>query len=214
MSLTNVAQLRTDYTQAQLTEASVAANPHEQFARWFEQALAANVMEPSAMVLATAGANGEPNARIVLLKGVDTGFLFYTNYSSSKGSELTQNPRASLLFFWPELQRQVRVRGAVSRLSVEESTAYFTSRPRESQLGAWASEQSTIIDSRDVLERRYTEYEERFTAETTVPKPPTWGGYRLMAESVEFWQGRASRLHDRLLYEQHQGEWTIHRLSP
>ena len=208
--------LRVDYGLAGLTEANVAADPVEQFTRWFEEALAAKLPEPNAMTLATASSDGMPSARIVLLKGVDArGFAFFTNYASRKGRELEANPRACLCFFWQAMERQVRVEGMVERVSRAESEAYFHSRPLGSQIGAWVSRQSSPIASREVLEQRATALAGRF-AGGPVPLPDFWGGYRVVPHAVEFWQGRPSRLHDRLLYSRPPdgGAWKIERLAP
>lgn len=209
-----IASFRLAYTHATLDEGDVAADPMAQFLAWFEEARAARLREPNAMTLATATPDGAPSARVVLLKGVDErGFVFFTDYRSRKGAELEANPRAALVFFWAELERQVRVTGTVARVAREESEAYYASRPLGSRLGAWASHQSRVIGGRDELERSAAEIAERF-AEGDVPLPPHWGGYRVAPESVEFWQGRASRLHDRLRYERRDGGWRIERLSP
>lgn len=193
----------------------MAADPYTQFARWFADALAAQVLEPNAMTLATADAGGIPSARVVLLKGFDShGFSFYTNYESVKGRELAANPNAALCFFWPALERQVRIVGRVERVSREESEAYFHSRPLASQIGACASQQSEVIRSREELEAREATLKMKFFG-VAVPLPEFWGGYRVMAANVEFWQGRPSRLHDRLRYlRQADGSWRIDRLSP
>lgn len=210
----DIASLRKEYMREELTESTVAGNPLDQFRAWFEEALHADLPEPTAMTLATADADGVPSARTVLLKGYgEYGFVWYTNYSSRKGQSLEQNPRAALLFFWPELERQIRVAGGVSKLSHQESELYFHSRPRESQLGAWASHQSSVVASRSELEESYAAVQRRF-ADGVIPLPPTWGGYRLVPESIEFWQGRPSRMHDRIYYRSQGGIWIIERLAP
>ncbi len=214
-----IADLRTEYMCETLDEAEVAPDPHRQFERWFAAAVKSQVHEPNAMTLATAGPDGRPAARIVLLKQFDAhGFVFYTNYLSRKGRELAANPGAALLFFWPELERQVRIEGVTARLDPTESTAYFAGRPRPSQLGAWASPQSESIAGREVLEARFAEAEERYRdASVAVPCPPHWGGYRLVPDSIEFWQGRTSRLHDRIRYRrarENAGAWALDRLAP
>lgn len=211
----SIADLRKEYTRASLDVRDVDADPVVQFQRWFEQAVKADVPEPNAMTLATATREGVPSARIVLLKGVDAGgFTFYTNYESQKGRELAANPHAALVFHWVELERQVRITGTVARVSREESEAYFHSRPRTSQIGAWASEQSQPMEGRHDLEKRVAYYLMRY-AIGQVPLPPQWGGYRLKPSSIEFWQGRPSRLHDRIRYtHQASGAWVIERLFP
>jgi pyridoxamine 5'-phosphate oxidase len=185
-----------------------------QFARWFGDAHRAELLEPNAMTLATATPDGEPSARIVLLKGADErGFAFFTDYRSRKGQDLEANPRAALVFHWGELERQVRITGAVSRVSREESEAYFRSRPRGSRLGAWTSQQSSVIPSREALEERLGKMAARFDG-SDVPLPPHWGGFRVRPDTIEFWQGRESRLHDRIRYVREGGVWRIERLSP
>lgn len=211
-----IAALREDYRSATLLEAEAAANPIEQFKAWFEAALQAQLPEPNAMTLATANTAGIPNARIVLLKGVDErGFVFYTNYGSAKGQELTENPRAVLVFVWLELQRQVRVSGRVERVSKAESEAYFQSRPKGSQIGAYVSPQSEVIDSRQFLDDRLAALNDTYKDVEQLPLPDFWGGFRLIPENIEFWQGRSSRLHDRLRYSQQADlSWKIERLAP
>ncbi|MDZ7682168.1 MAG: pyridoxamine 5'-phosphate oxidase [Fodinibius sp.] len=209
-----IAELRRDYSKQELVESEVASNPLDQFITWFEQVLSAELLDANAMTLATATEEGVPSARIVLLKGVDEhGFRFYTNYESRKGQELLQNPRASLCFFWAPLERQVRVEGSVEKLSAGESESYFHRRPRKSQLGAWASKQSSKVESRDELVSRFKKMEERF-ADREVPLPEFWGGFLLRPQRVEFWQGRQSRMHDRICYEQEGDSWKTYRLAP
>jgi pyridoxamine 5'-phosphate oxidase len=207
--------LRIDYARGQLGEGDVLPDPIQQFGRWFEEVRAAKVPEPNAVTLATAEASGAPSARVVLLKAFDArGFSFFTNYASRKGTELEANPRAALCFYWQPLERQVRVEGRVERVSREESDAYFRTRPVSAQIGAWVSRQSQTIDSREELQRREAELTERFKG-SPVPLPDFWGGYRVVPSAVEFWQGRPSRLHDRLLYERTaDGRWSLRRLSP
>ncbi len=197
-----------------LTELDVADDPIGFFRLWFKQAEDSGILLPESMCLATATADGKPSARMVLLKDVDeTGFVFYTNYASRKARELDANPRASLVFHWASLQRQVRVEGTVTRVSAQESDAYFASRPRGSQIGAWASKQSAGLDTRETLVQRVAAMEQRFHGKP-VPRPEFWGGYRVAPETVEFWQGRASRLHDRLLYRREGGNWAVQRIYP
>jgi pyridoxamine 5'-phosphate oxidase len=207
--------LRIDYSRGTLTESAVLADPIAQFERWFDEARAAGIPETNAMTLATADAGGRPSARVVLLKGLDSrGYLFFTNYDSRKGREIAANPRAALCFYWQPLERQVRVEGLVEKTSRAESEDYFRTRPTEAQIGAWVSRQSEVIASREELERRQAEVAARF-AGSPVPLPDFWGGYRVVPESVEFWQGRPGRLHDRLRYERSAaGGWVIRRLSP
>lgn len=213
LSSENLAALRQDYTRHGLAEQDLTTDPITQFQHWLADAVAAGLNEPNAMTLATTRPDGAPDARIVLLKGVDeTGFRFFTNFASAKGRQLAAAPQAALAFFWGELERQVRVLGHVTRLGRSETEAYFHSRPRASQLGAWASEQSQIIPNRTWLENRFAELERRYPE--TVPLPPHWGGYRLRHEVLEFWQGRTSRLHDRLRYRRDGTAWVVERLSP
>lgn len=198
-----------------LSEADADADPLRQFEKWFQQALAANLPEPNAMTLATATSDGRPSARVVLLKAFDaSGFAFFTNYEGRKGRDLTENPHAALLFFWAELQRQVRIEGTVTRVSEAESDDYFRSRPLGSRLGAWASPQSEVIPNREILEARVREMAQRYP-DGEVPRPPFWGGFRVRPLTLEFWQGRPDRLHDRLRYRRDPaGGWCIERLAP
>lgn len=209
----SIADLRTSYDKHTLLESAVAGDPLTQFAAWFDEALKSGDHEPNAMTLATADAQGRPSARTVLLKGVDAeGLVFFTNYQSRKGGELAANPHASLLFFWPCLERQVRAEGIVERISAQESDAYFDSRPLGSRIGAWASPQSQPV-SRESLEARWKQFAEELGEHP--PRPEHWGGYRLRPERMEFWQGRPSRLHDRLVFERGEaGGWKLTRLAP
>jgi pyridoxamine 5'-phosphate oxidase len=211
----SIADHRKNYSRPPLLEADVDPDPFRQFRAWLEEALTAGGAEPNALTLATATPDGQPSARTVLLRGIDdAGLVFYTNYDSRKGRELAANPRAALVFYWPELERQVRIEGTVERISPEESDRYFQTRPRDSQLGAWASAQSTVIASRQVLEERFGQVEQAYEGRD-VPRPPNWGGYRVRPAVLEFWQGRPGRLHDRLCYRRlPSGPWTIERLSP
>lgn len=214
--MSSLADLRKDYSLAGLLEKDLAKDPFRQFDKWFQEAEAAKLIEPNAMTLATTGPDGRPSARTVLLKGIDgRGFVFFTNYESRKGRELTNIPRATLLFPWLALERQVTVEGAVSRVSREESEAYFHSRPRASQLGAWVSAQSSLITGRAVLEDSLKALDQKYAGKE-IPLPPFWGGFRVNPETVEFWQGRRSRLHDRLRYRRDakSGEWSVERLAP
>jgi len=211
--MTTLADLRKDYSRASLDEASAPAEPLQLFERWFEEALRASVLEPNAMTLATVSAQGRPSTRIVLIKGCDErGFTWYTNYDSRKGREIAENPYGALQFHWVELERQVRIEGRIERVTDQESDAYYRSRPLESRLGAWASPQSAVIASREVLERELERRRTEFGAEP--PRPSHWGGYRLVPHAVEFWQGRPSRLHDRLRYSLDGDRWLRERLAP
>jgi pyridoxamine 5'-phosphate oxidase len=210
----SIADLRQDYRQQALLESQADPDPMRQFQQWFDQALAADLLEPNAMTLATVDASGQPSARIVLLKAIEPqGFTFFTNYIGRKGQELAANPKAALVFWWGELERQVRIEGNVAPISAEESDAYFHSRPIGSQLGAWASEQSRVIDNRDVLETRLAEFKTQYEGQV-IPRPAHWGGYRLTPHAIEFWQGRSNRLHDRLLYTLVSDTWQRVRLAP
>jgi pyridoxamine 5'-phosphate oxidase len=209
------ANLRRDYSLAGLSEKDFARDPFRQFEKWFQEAEAAKIPEPNAMILATVGRDGRPGARTLLLKGLDgRGFVFYTNLESRKGRELDANPRASLVFPWIALERQVIAEGPVTPVAREEVAAYFHSRPHPSQLAAWASAQSTIISGRSVLDEAFKQLEKKY-AGVEVPLPPHWGGFRLAPETVEFWQGRRNRLHDRLRYRREKtGDWILERLAP
>lgn len=205
---------RIDYQAPPLDFALLASDPVEQFLKWFDEALALELPEPNAMTLATVSPSGEPSARMLLLKSADArGFTFYTNYGSSKASDLDTTGRAALVFFWQQMHRQVRVAGPVARVPREESAEYFATRPRSAQIGAWASRQSSAIGSREALEQQVAEVQARFDGRD-VPLPDHWGGYRLIPERIEFWQGQPSRLHDRALYVRAGGGWTLSRLSP
>jgi pyridoxamine 5'-phosphate oxidase len=208
-----IRKLREDYTKHSLDEADVDKSPILQFEKWFRQAVDAKLPEPHIMTLATVGIDGKPSARILLMRNFEEqGFVFYTNYNSKKGQQSKQNAHAAMCFFWPELERQVRIEGVLVKQSAEESDLYFASRPRGSKIGAWVSPQSHVISSRKELDEKYTEIDKQFGEE--VPRPPHWGGYILEPESIEFWQGRPSRLHDRILYTRLEGNWKIQRLAP
>ena len=211
----NIQDIRKDYTQHELDEAALREDPIAQFSSWFEEALTAEVLEANACALATVDELGNPHNRIVLLKGVSkTGFQFFTNYTSDKANEIGRNPAVAMTFFWKELERQVRIEGRVSKMSEEDSKAYFSSRPHMSQLGAWVSNQSQIIRSRLVLEQRLEELMQRYPEGTDVPYPAHWGGFELRPTKIEFWQGRPSRLHDRICYVQIDQRWHKQRLAP
>jgi pyridoxamine 5'-phosphate oxidase len=215
MDAAALAALRRSYELAGLDVGDVDRDPIRQFARWLADAVAADLTEPNAMVLATADSTGRPRARTLLLKAADDrGFTFFTNYWSTKGRHLAENPQASLCFPWIDLERQVTVTGAVEKVSAEESIQYFRSRPHGSRLGAWTSRQSEVIASRQVLEERHAEFTDRYPEGVEVPVPEFWGGYRLVPDEVEFWQGRPNRLHDRVRYRREGQAWTIQRLSP
>ena len=210
----NLADIRREYSMEELSESSVAGDPFVQFANWFDEYLASGPLEPSAVSLSTVDTDGNPSSRVVLLKGFDPqGFVFFTNYESRKGRDLESNPKAALNFFWPELERQVQIRGEATRTSREESESYFSTRPVASKLGAWASQQSRLLSGRQELEDRLTKVAEQYS-DGNVPCPPFWGGFRVSPERFEFWQGRQSRLHDRICYELANGSWKIFRLYP
>lgn len=211
----HIANIRKDYRKATLDVSSVDQDPVIQFEKWFGEALQAEVTEPNAMNLATVNAYGRPSSRMVLLKGLEAKrFVFYTNYQSKKGKELENNPACALTFFWPELERQVRIEGIASRVNPELSDVYFQSRPRESQIGAWASPQSVMIQSRAILEQRFQEMEKKFRDNTVLPRPHQWGGFQVEPLEIEFWQGGPGRLHDRIHYIKVDNTWSIYRLAP
>lgn len=209
----DLAHMRTTYARTELREESVCADPIEQLRRWLDEAVQADVAEPNAMCVSTC-AQGQPSARMVLLRRLDAGGLvFFTSYFSRKGRELDENPRAAALFYWPQLERQVRIEGRVDRIPEEESDAYFESRPRGHRIGAWASEQSEPVENREILDQRMSDYEERFEGED-VPRPHSWGGYAIAPQRIEFWQGRPNRMHDRLEFVRDGGSWSMRRLQP
>jgi pyridoxamine 5'-phosphate oxidase len=210
-----LSELRNEYSKASLDISAVLPDPIAQFERWFHEALDAKVLEPNAMNLSTVNENNRPSSRIVLLKGIERNkFLFYTNYQSTKGKELTSNPACALTFFWPELERQVRIEGTADRVDETTSEKYFQSRPRGSQISAWTSPQSSVVQSREILEERSREIEKKFEGMPLLPKPKQWGGYAVDPIIIEFWQGRPNRLHDRIHYGKVDGEWRICRLAP
>jgi pyridoxamine 5'-phosphate oxidase len=210
----NIADIRRDYSLHSLNESDIASNPIQQFTKWWNDALASEILEVNAMTLATSTKSGKPSARIVLLKGFDEkGFVFFTNYESNKGKALAENPNAALIFFWKEIERQIRIEGTTEKISAAESDEYFFSRPEGSRIGAWASPQSRIINNRNVLEENVQQFSEEF--KNSIPRPPHWGGYRVMPELIEFWQGRSNRLHDRIQYTKTgSGSWKVDRLAP
>jgi pyridoxamine 5'-phosphate oxidase len=213
--MANISDLRKDYARASLEVGNILPDPIQQFNKWFSEAMEAEVLEANAMSLATCNMESRPSCRIVLLKGVeDNCFVFYTNFQSQKGKELEINPVCALTFFWPELERQVRIEGIVSRISEERSTSYFQSRPRGSQVSAWSSPQSSAIDSREILEERVAQMEARFKSNTALPKPKQWGGYQVAPTMFEFLQLRPNRLHDRLAFFRLDNQWEIRRLAP
>ena len=210
----DLATLRRDYRTRPLNRGDLAADPVVQFQQWFTEALDASVLDPNAMSIATGGGDGQPSLRTVLLKYFDaTGFVFYTNLDSRKAQEIGTNPKVALLFYWAEISRQVRITGTATRTSATENLRYFLTRPRDSQIGAWVSEQSRVIEGRNLLEAKFAELKGKFTA-GEVPLPSFWGGFRVAAEAVEFWQARDNRLHDRFLYSRSGSDWTIARLAP
>lgn len=214
MNKTAIASLRQSYSQNELLEENVLKNPFKQFGKWFDEALNAQILEPNAMHLSTISV-GKPHGRIVLLKGFDeNGFIFFTNYLSNKGQEITETPFASITFFWGDLERQIRIEGSIEKVSSDESDEYFHSRPRGSQIGAWVSEQSKVIHGREILNERLETLENQYKDQAIIPRPAHWGGYRIVPEKIEFWQGRPNRLHDRILYSKTGDDWKIERLSP
>jgi pyridoxamine 5'-phosphate oxidase len=211
----NLSDIRREYTKSSLDVSTVNPDPLIQFTKWFDEIIQAQVIEPNAMHLATVNSDGRPSSRIVLLKGVENRkFLFYTNYQSKKGKELDSNPACALTFFWPDLERQVRIEGIAERVDHAIAEQYFQTRPRTSQLGAWASPQSSVINDRTILEERYLQMEKKFVNTPLLPKPHQWGGYQIDPFLFEFWQGRASRLHDRIEYVKVENQWKINRLAP
>lgn len=209
----DLAHMRKSYERTELHEEQISSDPIEQLRQWLDDAAQAGVSEPNAMCLCTAQ-NGQPSARMVLLRRLDAaGLVFYTSYFSRKGRELDENPRAAVLFYWPQLERQARVEGVAGKLAEDESDEYFASRPRGHQIGAWASEQSEPVENRDLLDQRMRDYEERF-ADEDVPRPHSWGGYVLAPERIEFWQGRPNRMHDRIEFVRQHGAWVMRRLQP
>ncbi len=212
----DLSELRLSYQKGELLETQVNADPHQQFLNWFNHSLELKLHEPYTMSLATANAQGRPHVRTVLLRGAtEAGYDFYTNYDSQKGIDLASNPFAELLFYWPELERQIRIAGRVDKISVQESTDYYHKRPRDSQIAAHISTpQSGVVESRQALQTRFEQLQERVTDQAELSKPEFWGGYRLVPDYFEFWQGRPSRLHDRLIYEKLDAKWQLKRLMP
>jgi pyridoxamine 5'-phosphate oxidase len=213
--LKHIHHIRKDYSKSTLDIDTVSKDPIAQFEKWFHEALAENIPEPNALTLSTVSEDGRPSGRIVLLKGVENRkFVFYSNYKSQKGKELERNPACGLTFFWPELERQVRIEGIASRVDAATSEKYFQSRPRESQVGAWASPQSAIISNREILDERVKKIQKKFDGAEKLPKPNQWGGFEVEPLKIEFWQGRRNRLHDRIMFTKIDGVWQIHRLAP
>ncbi len=211
----DIQNIRKEYTQKTIEEESLSDDPIKEFEKWFRNAQSSNQPEPNAMTLATTTSNGQPSARIVLLKGVEPeGFVFYTNYLSRKGKEIAENPKGALNFFWVMLEQQIRIEGEIQKISVQESTEYYQQRDRDSRIGAWASPQSTRIENREFLEQKVEEIRLRFSNQEVFPKPDFWGGYMLIPHYIEFWQGRASRLHDRIVYEKQHNQWVKYRIAP
>lgn len=208
-----IQNLRRQYSKSTLSVSSVSKDPFKQFEKWFRDVLNSGFLEPNAMTLATASRTGKPSARVVLLKGIhDSGFVFYTNYKSKKGKDIEENPYGCLLFYWDKLERQIRIEGKIEKVSKKESEEYFITRPYKSRVGAWASKQSSVIESRSVIIKEFLKYMMKF--KTHVPLPDVWGGYRLLPETFEFWQGRPNRLHDRVRYAKSKTGWKIERLAP
>ena len=211
----SIAEIRREYKRESFSEKDAASNPFLQFDKWWKEALDSLIDEVNAMTLATADNHGKPSARIVLLKNYDDrGFVFFTNYSSRKGREIDENPQATLLFFWKELERQVRIEGTITKIDDKESDEYYYSRPLGSRIGAWASPQSQVVNDRSVIEENFLQFEQQFADAPLIPRPPYWGGYRVIPSYIEFWQGRESRLHDRIAYQLEASSWSIQRLAP
>lgn len=209
-----IAHIRKDYKLRSLLETDISMDPMEQFSIWWKEAVSSDIEEVNAMTLATCNKQGVLSARIVLLKGYNAeGFIFFTNYNSDKGKDLKENPKAAMVFFWKELERQIRIEGNVEKITIKESEEYFSSRPKDSQIGAWSSPQSSVIENREVIEQNVETNIARFGDET-IPRPPYWGGYIVKPERIEFWQGRENRLHDRILYTKSETNWIIQRLAP